>query len=190
MKTCSKCKKEKENENFTHLKTSKDKLSYHCKECTKLYREENKENLQKNKKEYYSRPEIRERDIIKCRDNYIKNKTEMQLQMKNYYMENRDRYLYNKCKERCKRDNIQFDIDLSDISIPEYCPILGIKLTSVLGNGQLETNASLDRIDPAKGYIKGNVQVMSRKANTMKSNATKEELIAFGEWCRSLTRNV
>jgi hypothetical protein len=34
---------------------------------------------------------------------------------------------------------------------------------------------SFDRIDPTKGYIKGNVQIVSQRANRIKSNSTLEE---------------
>jgi len=43
--------------------------------------------------------------------------------------------------------------------------------------GKVSDNSySLDRIDPSKGYVKGNVEVISHRANTLKSNATIEEL--------------
>lgn len=64
----------------------------------------------------------------------------------------------------------------------DKCPILEIPLDygpSITGAKIPYNYASLDKIDPSKGYVLGNLQVISRKANSMKSNATKEELRTF-----------
>ena len=64
--------------------------------------------------------------------------------------------------------------------IPKYCPILKtpFKVGALKGSngGGTDNSPSLDRIDNSKGYIKGNVQIISRKANQMKSNANFEEI--------------
>ena len=78
-------------------------------------------------------------------------------------------------KSRAKRYGIQFNLDESDIVIPNQCPILGIKLS--LGNTNAEPNSpSLDRIRPHLGYVKGNVWVISYRANRIKCDASLEEL--------------
>lgn len=82
-------------------------------------------------------------------------------------------------KSRCKQFGIYYDIDVSDIQIPEKCPYLGVTLEMSHGKGKLPNSPSLDRIDPTKGYIKGNVQVISDLANRMKQNATVEQLVIF-----------
>ena len=59
--------------------------------------------------------------------------------------------------------------------VPEYCPILDIPLY-VGTKTSTDNSPTLDRIDNNKGYIKGNIQIISRKANQMKSNATFEDV--------------
>ena len=64
----------------------------------------------------------------------------------------------------------------------DTCPILEVPLNySLIGVGfkAPHNHASLDKIDPSKGYVAGNLQVISKKANAMKSNATIEELKTF-----------
>lgn len=100
-----------------------------------------------------------------------------------YYEENLERFLFSGCKSRAKKKGLPFDLDLEDIIIPEKCPILGIKLMSNLGqNVPGPSSPTLDRMIPEKGYTKGNVQVISLKANQIKSNATADEIMAVAKY--------
>lgn len=91
--------------------------------------------------------------------------------------------MFRRAKQRAKERNIDFDLDKSDVVIPEFCPIMGVKLENHVGtSGGRPNSPALDRIDNSKGYVKGNVLVVSHLANMMKSSATKEELITFAEW--------
>jgi len=83
--------------------------------------------------------------------------------------------IITRCKSRAKQRNIAFDISEDDLFIPEVCPILGIPL--VINNTRLEDNSiSVDRIDPHKGYVKGNIQIISQRANRIKTDASIEEI--------------
>ena len=57
---------------------------------------------------------------------------------------------------------------------PKVCPVLGTELSWDMSGRQNES-PSLDRIDSTKGYVKGNVMIMSDLANLMKSSATPEQ---------------
>ena len=91
--------------------------------------------------------------------------------------------LLSDAKYRAKLKGLEFNIDISDIVIPEYCPVLKIKLYP--SKVACKANSpSIDRIDPTIGYVKGNIQVISHKANSMKHSANVEELLLFAEWVR------
>ena len=80
-------------------------------------------------------------------------------------------------KKRAKLKDTAFTLTIEDVpEIPEYCPILGIKIIASKVNGPIDSSPSLDRIDATKGYIPGNVQIISNRANRIKSDATAEEL--------------
>ncbi len=54
------------------------------------------------------------------------------------------------------------------------CPYF--KMPLVLGEGANPMNASVDKIIPAKGYVRGNIRVMSHRANTIKNDCTDPEV--------------
>ena len=97
---------------------------------------------------------------------------------------NAQQYLWRRAKQRAKKYNLDFNIELSDIIIPKICPILEIPLEWGK-KGKYEYSPSLDRIDNNKGYIKGNIMVISKRANTMKNSATIQELKTF---CKNILR--
>lgn len=91
--------------------------------------------------------------------------------------------MYRRSKTRAKERGVEFTIDKEDIYIPEVCPILGVPLVVKSGSsGGSNNSPALDRIDNSKGYVKGNVQVISHLANMMKSSANVEQLQKFAAW--------
>lgn len=81
-------------------------------------------------------------------------------------------------KYRARKRDIPFGLTEDDLAIPRFCPVLGVPLYRAAGGrAQGPNSPTVDRIDPDKGYIKGNVMVISAKANQIKSNATPQELL-------------
>lgn len=124
------------------------------------------------------------------RKRYFENNEEAQKRHRLYEakrrLSNREKYLWNNARNRAKSKDIEFNIDISDVLIPDLCPVFGTPMISSDGNtmGSKDKAPSLDRIDPNKGYIKGNIIVMSNRANLLKSNGTLEEFELLLSWLK------
>jgi hypothetical protein len=80
-------------------------------------------------------------------------------------------------RSRARKGGYACTITEDDVVIPEFCPLLGVKLERGAGVGNKgAASPSLDKIVPALGYVPGNVWVISHRANTLKGNATLQEL--------------
>ena len=91
--------------------------------------------------------------------------------------------MYRRAKSRAAQSGLEFNLNKEDIQIPTHCPVLGIPLSTYKGtSGGRDNSPALDRVDNNKGYIKGNILVISHLANMMKSSADQEQLIKFSEW--------
>jgi len=96
--------------------------------------------------------------------------------------------LLNYARRNAKRRGEECTLELKDIVIPEYCPVLGIKLEPG-SNSHQDCSPSVDRIDSTKGYVKDNVWIISARANRIKNNATIEEIKLLYEALLSLREN-
>lgn len=74
-------------------------------------------------------------------------------------------------KRRAEDKSLPFNITMEDLPCPTHCPVLGIPLFY----GNKINSPSIDRIIPALGYTRGNVRVISTRANLLKSNVTDPE---------------
>ena len=91
--------------------------------------------------------------------------------------------MLSRAKTRAEETDKDFNLLLEDIIIPIYCPVLGMELKVHKGSpGGRPDSPALDRVDNTKGYVRGNVQVISHRANMMKSDASPKELRDFAKW--------
>lgn len=127
--------------------------------------EEKRERWRQYSKERYQRHKD---DILKKQKKYLNS------------LKNPAIVLLRGARKRAKMRGVPCTITEADIVVPQYCPILKIKLGA--GRGKKKQGSySLDRIIPELGYVKGNIIVMSDLANTMKNSANREMLLRFCE---------
>lgn len=159
-KTCSKCKCEKHIDEF-HKGNGALQRRSQCKVCSLEY-------------ETPERKARREeaRKINMASETYRAHRNEVERKRK---ARNIEKTLWEAAKNRAKRNHIEFNIDIEDIKLVDKCPLLNINLQKAEKNAK-DNSYSLDRIDNSKGYIKGNIWIISKKANALKGNASLEEL--------------
>ena len=90
-----------------------------------------------------------------------------------------------KCRTRAKQKGVPFNLTLDhilEIWPPDNkCPVLGVPF--VRGRyGPIPTSPSFDRIEPAEGYTIDNVQVISARANRIKTDATAAEVMMVAQY--------
>ncbi len=168
-KTCFCCKKTKPAKEFSKNAGLQGGLHTWCKTCCS---EKHKVSEYAKKSGAVRKEKIHNDPIFKEKIN--KQKRESRLR-------NISAVLLKGCKDRALKKGIEFNITLEDIVIPKICPIL---LQPIIQGTKdnYKFSPSVDRIDNTKGYIKGNIQIISMKANTIKNSATVEELLLFAEW--------
>lgn len=94
-----------------------------------------------------------------------------------------------------KRNNalqkgIEFSLTISDLyPLPTVCPVLGIPLKYEGNEGAADDAMSIDRIDPAKGYVQGNIALVSQRANRIKNDATPAELRKIADFYAQFDNN-
>lgn len=100
-----------------------------------------------------------------------------------------DSLMWTAAKSRAARKGIEFAITREDIRQiwTDTCPVFGYELAPHRTGTREHSRSSfsLDRIDPQKGYVPGNIQILSQRANSMKSDASPDELLQFAAWIQA-----
>ena len=150
---------------------------------------------------YRTRPDIRERHAAYHRERVAKSSDAHRAAQKEYFagwhLKNKDRrnvaatanyvrhineqpetVMVSRIRARAKAAGVPFDLTVSDLPIPDACPVLGVALDHSYhgAKGPRQNSPSVDRIVPELGYVSGNVRVMSHRANTLLNNASLEEM--------------
>ena len=112
--------------------------------------------------------------------------------MKNHYRARPAEHMLRRAFARARRHGLEFSLSVDDLlPLPVVCPVFGVPLR--ISDGQQDPWAySLDRIENSKGYVKGNVAVMSYKANRLKNDGTADDHETIAAWMRkqaALTAN-
>lgn len=156
VKSCSRCKESLPLECFSTDNSRKDKKAIRCKSCCKPYAQLHN-FLRKDKAKVYQQE---------------------------YHKNNPKRRLIQAARRRAARENLPIDITYEDIVVPEFCPILGLKLEP--GKGKVcDTSPTIDKKIPALGYTKNNIRVISFKANRYKSDMTIENVERLLEYLKN-----
>lgn len=166
LRVCKHCKEGKTYNELVKDRRKPDGVIAVCKKCynNKTRKKSYEKHKERLKEEYKINPEKRK---------YAKDRS------KSFRENNPEAVIYGQARYRHyeRFADTEFNLSIEDIVIPAACPILNVKLSKP--GGDKKYSPSLDRIDNTVGYVKGNVRVVSYKANHMKADASREELENF-----------
>ena len=114
-----------------------------------------------------------------------KDRPQARQRANSYRQKDMRRELWRRARQRAVEKGLPFDITIDDIIIPAMCPVLNIPI--IQGTGKIHDNSpNLDRIVPELGYVKGNIHVISFRANRIKTNANPNELMIVALYFQKL----
>ena len=148
MQVCSKCRINKINEEF-RTRSDNGKLRSECKSC--------------------------EADTASGRDIITLDSSVPEVVDPREQKEITMKRMLAGAKARARDKGLPFNLHYDDVVIPNLCPVLKIPLIPST-DGHSDGSPSLDRLVPYLGYVKGNVKVISMKANRIKTDADSVEI--------------
>lgn len=203
-KACPECSTVKPLVDFYRDKSKPDGLTRRCKECTKAsvnqWRKQNLEKARKQRrKSYYNNREHalaygekwRQANPDKVKGYYEARKDEFKQRRKgrDYFIKS----MLKSAQNRAIDEQLPFDLTIEYLQeiATMHCPVTGDKLD---WNRELEETSkrnslvpSLDKIVPSRGYVKGNVAIISWRMNVLKSDMTTTELQQLLDYVRANT---
>lgn len=148
--------------NFYKHSVGGDGLNTECKDCSdaaaKKYRNANSEKVKEsiNKWQELNKDKMQEYQAM-----YWKKERQYRI---DHWSETKIREI----GERSKKRGIPFNLEVSDLlPLPQFCSVFGILLDYKSGTNR-RSWASVDRIKPKLGYVKGNIRIISLAANMAK----------------------
>lgn len=202
---CHKCGVERPVEAFSRDRNAKDGIYSTCSLCktqaARALKAQGKEAAELRKLNNLLRRGLRDKGLLECRSCGkfkeleafpIKKVKGQRYRCYHCWAEWRDKnrfYVWTsmalaQAKSRARLKSCPFGItrqDILDVCV-DRCPALGIELVYGNKGGICDNSATLDRIIPDLGYIRGNIQVLSMKANRIKNSATAEEVLRVGHY--------
>lgn len=152
----------------------------------------NKEAKQKSHRKHFLKNQARLAVLYRANKNKFKQRSQqwrtanhekMLATLRKYRHDNPEYTMWVAAKHRAKKKNLAFTLEVKDIVIPKFCPVLGLKL-QIGDKGWTAGSPSLDRIVGALGYVKDNVRVISWRANQLKRDGTAEEFERLAAYLR------
>lgn len=205
LKRCSRCGKLLPTDSFGVNAYADSGLMSMCKECTRILSNENKRvmrerneanavvlkpkkclecNIFREPKEFGVSPLYVDGLRSRCRDcENAKGRIWRNTKLESAPQELKIKSMISTAKVRSKKLGLPFNIDRDYVRtlIVHVCPYLHIPINWENRDKAAYDSPSLDKITPSQGYIVGNCQIISNRANMLKTNATVEELLLMAE---------
>lgn len=149
------------------------------------YREKTKAYHRKNERRKRADPDQNERMLAKLRKKYAENewvRDRAKAYAGKYRRECFGREITNQARKRANRDGREFSLDANRVQemwdASHACAYCGVEM--VVGTGRwANESASLDRVDPNAGYTEQNTVIACWRCNSLKRDATPDELEAL-----------